>query len=124
MAWLCFNKSIKINKIDATKAVMVPGKIGSQHTDLMTDTGATMSMVPAKLINSEDYTGQHQRVRRAVDEESLLTTRADIEVKDNPTMITVLVTAEDTVPLLGTDYPAFMKILRDTVPVLLCQLTR
>lgn len=32
-------------------------------------------------------------------------------------MMTVLVTAEDTLPLLGTDHPAFMKILRDAISV-------
>lgn len=52
MAWRCPNKSVKINKIEAAKALVVPGKISNQHTDLMIDTGAAMSMVPAKLISS------------------------------------------------------------------------
>lgn len=70
-----------------------------EHTDLMIDTGASMSMVPAKLISSADYTGLHRHVRGAVSEESLPTARVALDVKENTTMMTVLVTAEDTVGL-------------------------
>lgn len=114
LAWRCPKKSVKINKIEAAKALVVPGKVSNQHTDLMIDTGAAMSMVPAKLISRDDYTGHYRHVRGAVG-------GVAIDVKGDTTMMTVLVTAEDTQPLLGTDHPVFMKILRDTNQTTWCQ---
>jgi len=53
----CPDKQIRINKIAAPKLITVPGKIGDEVTDMMLDSGAAMSMFPAKLIDQQDYTG-------------------------------------------------------------------
>jgi hypothetical protein len=81
----------------------------------MIDTGAAMSMVPAKLMKKEDYTGHFKHVKGAVGEHSLPRARVALDV--STTMMTLLVTTEDTTPLLGTDHPTFMRILRDAITV-------
>ena len=72
---------------------------------MMLDSGAAMSLFPAKLIDQKDYTGGWLTVRGAVGEQSLQTAVVNVEMEGKKEDMCVLVTTEDTIPLLGMDHP-------------------
>lgn len=77
----------------------------------MLDSGAAMSLFPAKFIDQKDYTGNWMTVRGAVGEQSLQPARVTVEVGGKKEDMCVLVTTEDTTPLLGMDYSHFEDIM-------------
>ncbi len=103
----CPDRQVRINRISTPRSFMVSGRIGDQETDLMLDSGASMSLFPAKFIQQEDYTGGWMTVKGAVGEQSLQTARVTVVLDGVTDDMRVLVTTEDTTPLLGTDYPHF-----------------
>ena len=78
---------------------------------MILDSGAAMSLFPAKLIDQKDYTGGWLTVRGAVGEQSLQTAVVNVEMEGKKEDMCVLVTTEDTTPLLGMDHPHFDDIL-------------
>ena len=107
----CPDRQVRINKISTSNSIMVSGKIGNKETSMMLDSGAAMSLFPAKLINQKDYTGGWLTVRGAVGEQSLQTAVVNVEMEGKKEDMCVLVTTEDTTPLLGMDHPHFDDIL-------------
>ena len=73
----------------------------------MLDSGAAMSLFPAKFIDKNDYTGGRMIVKGAVGEKSLQTAIVTVEMEGEKRDMRVLVTKEYTTPLLGMDYPHF-----------------
>ena len=104
-------QEVRINRIDAPKLITISGKIGKEPSSMMLDSGAAMSLFPAKLIEQKCYTGQWMKVRGAVGQKSLLTAVVSVEVDGKKEDVRVLVTSEDTTPLLGIDFPRFERIL-------------
>jgi hypothetical protein len=100
----CPDKHVRINKISTSNSIMVSGKISNKETSMMLDSGAAMSLFPAKFVDRKDYTGGWMTVRGAVGEQSLQTAVVTVEMEGEKEDMRVLVTMEDTTPLLGMDY--------------------
>ena len=107
----CPDKQVRINRIEAPNLITIPGIIGREECSMMLDSGAAMSLFPAKLVEQQCYTGQRMSVRGAVGERSLPTAVVPVEVDGKTEDMCVLVTSEDTTPLLGIDFPHFERIL-------------
>lgn len=61
-----------------------------------------------RFFDCQDYTGEHISVKEAVEKKSLPTA---VDVEGEKVNLQVLVTPEDTTPLLGVDHLQFQTIL-------------
>ena len=103
----CPDRQVRVNKIAAPQSITVTGKVGDKEIKMMLDSGAAMSMFPAKMLDQKDYSGDWMKVKGAVGEKFLQTAVVTVEVEGEKADMCVLVTPEDTTPLLGMDYPHF-----------------
>ena len=77
-AWRCPDKPACINRIEDDDMFMVEGRVGNTPTRIMLDSGASVSLVPARLVSESDYTGRHRKVKGAVGQECLPVARLSI----------------------------------------------
>ena len=84
------------------------------------DSGASVSLVPARLVSESDYIGRHRKVKGAVGQECLPVARLSIDLMEGEQALDVLVTPEDSTPLVLPHFlSSLSKLLKDGPPALL-----